>query len=141
MTSTALYPELYAYTEVSKAESTDDECSCDSHGQRTYKTNLIKFKTEICKNYSEMGYCPYRSKCQFAHGQHELVQTAKNVKKAYRTKKCKSFWEEGTCRYGFRCQFLHYETELDKQKDFLATAKNMLCVAPVGGRSRLTSLF
>lgn len=68
----------------------------------------------MCKNYSEMGYCPYRSKCQFAHGPHELVQSAKNPKKAYRTRKCKSFWEEGTCRYGFRCQFLHNETELDK---------------------------
>ena len=27
-----------------------------------------KYKTELCKNYSEKGYCPYRWKCQFAHG-------------------------------------------------------------------------
>jgi len=61
--------------------------------QKTYKTNIIKYKTEICKNYSEMGYCPYRDKCQFAHGEDELHRTGPLPKKAYRTKKCKSFWE------------------------------------------------
>lgn len=30
--------------------------------------NVGKYKTEMCKNYSEMGYCPYWEKCQFAHG-------------------------------------------------------------------------
>jgi hypothetical protein len=58
-----------------------------------------------------MGYCPYRYKCQFAHGQEELSSNVKkDIKKAYRTKKCKCFWEENGCRYGARCQFLHYQT-------------------------------
>lgn len=141
MSTKVQYPESYPYNEASKAESTDDECSCESHGSRTYKTNLIKFKTQMCKNYSEMGFCPYRAKCQFAHGPHELVLSAKNSKKAYRTRKCKSFWEEGTCRYGFRCQFLHNDTEVDKQKDFQQMAHNILCLTPSQGKSRLTSIF
>ena len=43
MSTKVQYPESYPYNEASKAESTDDECSCESHGSRTYKTNLIKF--------------------------------------------------------------------------------------------------
>ena len=50
-------------------DSTDDEQSpqkgCNKKLQRINKT---KYKTEMCKNFSEMGYCPYREKCQFAHG-------------------------------------------------------------------------
>jgi len=74
-----------------------------------------------------MGYCPYRTKCQFAHGGEELLRSAPAPKKAYRTKKCKSFWEEGVCRYGFRCQFLHYEPGIEKGKDFLQAACQLLC--------------
>ena len=45
MTNLLVYPYTYNYPEVSKAESTDDECSRDSSGQKTYKTNLCKYKT------------------------------------------------------------------------------------------------
>lgn len=141
MTSTVLYAENLSNFQLNKADSTDDECSVDSRNQRTVKTNLCKYKTQMCKNYSEMGYCPYRAKCQFAHGQEELNRAGQNVKKAYRTKKCKSFWEEGMCRYGFRCQFLHYEPECDKQKDFLQTACNMLCQAAPKTQSRLNTIL
>ena len=68
MTNILAYPFSYNSPKASRAESTDDECSRDSSLQKIYKTNIIKYKTEMCKNYSEMGYCPYRDKCQFAHG-------------------------------------------------------------------------
>ena len=32
------------------------------------KTNPKKHKTELCKTYSELGYCNYGFKCRFAHG-------------------------------------------------------------------------
>lgn len=93
-----------------KADSTDDEERSDLNIQNGAKTDLCKYKTEICKNYSEKGFCSYWNKCQFAHGTEELLKTIiENKRPAYRTKKCKSFWESGCCRYGFRCQFLHYE--------------------------------
>lgn len=75
-----------------------------------------------------MGYCPYRVKCQFAHGPQELTNSVPAVKKAYRTKKCKSFWESGICRYGFRCQFQHYELEHRKDRDFLKNCQDMMLV-------------
>ena len=31
-----------------------------------------KYKTELCKTFSETGKCPYGFKCRFAHGKEEL---------------------------------------------------------------------
>ena len=97
------------HTKPLKSDSTDDEFQVDYRTPRVVKTNLCRYKTEMCKNYSENGFCPYTEKCQFAHGYHELSQVPPAPKKAYRTRKCKSFWEEGICRYGLRCQFSHYQ--------------------------------
>ena len=36
----------------------------------TLRTNPMKHKTELCKNFPENGYCPYAKKCRFAHGSH-----------------------------------------------------------------------
>ena len=50
------------------------------------KTDAKKFKTEMCKNWIEAGSCRYGNKCQFSHGEQELV--VKNVPsdQKYKTK-------------------------------------------------------
>ena len=53
-----------------KSDSTDDEFQVDYRTPRVVKTNLCRYKTEMCKNFSENGFCPYTDKCQFAHGYH-----------------------------------------------------------------------
>ena len=54
----------------------------------------------------EKGFCPYHSKCKFAHGSHELRRNEEmNFK--YKTKECGAFFKQGTCAYGDRCNFLH----------------------------------
>ena len=35
-----------------RAESTDDENQMEYYSPKTVKTNICKFKTEMCKNYS-----------------------------------------------------------------------------------------
>jgi hypothetical protein len=138
MSKLPIYSDVHSCCET---ESTDDEGSREMSNQKANQANACKYKTEICKNFSEMGSCPYRSKCQFAHGQEELLQTASAPRKAYRTKKCKSFWEEGVCRYGFRCQFLHYSSGTQKAKGFLQTAYHMFGHQPLQTSSRLTAVF
>ena len=32
------------------------------------KIDKTKFKTEMCKNWIETGFCRYHDRCQFAHG-------------------------------------------------------------------------
>jgi hypothetical protein len=67
----------------------------------------------MCKNYSEMGYCPYYERCQFAHGYHDLAYSPALMdwlaRMESRQTRCKNFWKTGQCAYGLRCQFIHYE--------------------------------
>jgi hypothetical protein len=77
------------------------------------KTNPLKHKTELCKNFSELGRCPYNKRCRFAHGVHELVQLPSA--QSFRKRRCNGFWKNGYCSYGKRCQFGHECVEWDTQ--------------------------
>ena len=67
-----------------------------------------KFKTELCKNFMESGYCNYGDKCRFAHGKEDLVfRPILNSK--YKSKPCMSFHTLNYCPYGNRCLFKHDE--------------------------------
>ena len=93
-----------------------------------------KHKTEICRRW-ESGNCPFKGKCAFAHGEHELKPKA-DVPSNYRTKKCKQFFKEGFCSYGPRCQFSHQSdqnktapnTPVKDRKDSNAILKKRLPV-------------
>jgi len=70
------------------------------------KNNMkLNYKTELCKKFQTKGYCPYGNKCQFAHGEKELIAKIKGEN--YKKEKCKSFYQKGYCPYGSRCQFQH----------------------------------
>ena len=88
------------------------------------KLEETRFKTNICRNIMEKGFCSYGDKCQFAHGtdvsfintfpvvkcefqeMHRVEQDSK-----YKTKRCQRYWSHGGCPYGPRCKFLHYEEQ------------------------------
>ena len=72
------------------------------------------YKTELCKKFQTKGYCPYGSKCRFAHGKEEL--NSKNTGNNYKKKSCKTFLENGFCPYGSRCSFKHDERTLNDIK-------------------------
>ena len=73
-----------------------------------------KYKTELCKTYSETGKCPYGTKCRFAHGKDELI--TKKLCTNYKKKQCKTFFENGYCPYGSRCTFKHSEYNFENTK-------------------------
>ena len=73
-----------------------------------------KYKTELCKKYSETGKCPYGTKCLFAHGKDELI--TKKLCTNYKKKQCKTFFENGYCPYGSRCTFKHSEYNFENTK-------------------------
>lgn len=72
-----------------------------------------KYKTEMCKSFSENGFCPYGNKCRFAHGRHELFDKLISCKK-YKQKECLSFFKNKFCNYGSRCHFKHLENKLSQ---------------------------
>ena len=38
-----------------------------------------KYKTELCKKFQSIGFCPYANKCRFAHGKEELITKIQNA--------------------------------------------------------------
>lgn len=64
-----------------------------------------KYKTELCKTYSQTGSCKYGYKCRFAHGEQELIPRKRSS--FYKKRICKTFMEKGFCLYGQRCEFIH----------------------------------
>lgn len=68
-----------------------------------------RYKTELCRSWTETGNCRYGVKCQFAHGHEELRPVLRHPK--YKTELCRSWTETGSCPYGKRCRFIHKEDE------------------------------
>ena len=67
--------------------------------------NYSRYKTELCRQFSENGECKYGDKCQFAHGVADLKDVNRHPK--YKTDYCKTFHSKGFCPYGPRCHFIH----------------------------------
>jgi hypothetical protein len=92
---------------LSETSTDNDEPQFNLGGN--HKTNTSqqpsKVKTSLCRNYVERNFCPYGTKCQFAHGVHELRCNVDE--NSYKTKHCKAFTKKAYCHYGFRCNFLH----------------------------------
>lgn len=77
------------------------------------KKNDPKYKTEMCKSWSQTGFCVYGNKCRFAHGRHELYIKPTVTATKYKQKDCNSFKEQGYCLYGTRCNFKHDQRRFD----------------------------
>lgn len=82
-----------------------------------------KYKTELCRKYEESKFCPYGSKCRFAHGKEELF--ARNEIN-YKKKDCKSFHSEYFCAYGSRCLFKHGYSISEIQRSFYNSLLSVL---------------
>jgi len=77
-----------------------------------------RYKTELCKSFTETGSCRYGAKCQFAHGKEEVRPILRHPK--YKTEICKTFHTTGTCPYGIRCRFIHTKS---KEESILVAVK------------------
>eukprot|EP00347_Sterkiella_histriomuscorum_P008291 403345647 len=84
---------------------------------KTVKVDKAKYKTEMCKNWVEYGQCRYGQKCQFAHGNYEMINKEPQNEK-YKSKGCKSFNERGFCMYGKRCLFRHEDRQIEEIAEF-----------------------
>ena len=74
-----------------------------------------KYKTELCKNWIEVGFCRYSENCKFAHGAEEI---AIEIAKVRKKKNCKAFFSSGKCLYGVRCQYRHEHRHIDQIKRY-----------------------
>ena len=89
-------------------------------------TDDTKYKTELCKNYTETGKCNYSKKCKFAHGKQELNEKCLLNKSRYKSKKCNSFFSTSYCPYGARCLFAHEQRTTEEFKSDFYYQKYLL---------------
>ncbi|CAM6005580.1 unnamed protein product [Sphagnum balticum] len=64
---------------------------------------IHKRKLELCKSFTERGYCLYGDNCFFAHGVEELVLHQPTLRK----KMCRNYHQHKFCKFGSRCNFVH----------------------------------
>lgn len=103
--------DLHTALQMSHYEATSGNSSSK---QQQQQVNYNRYKTELCRQFSESGDCKYGDKCQFAHGFHELKDVKRHPR--YKTDLCKTFHSKGFCPYGPRCHFIH---EIAEKRDQL----------------------
>ena len=101
----------------SASSTTSSSCSTSTSAAQS-KVNTSRYKTELCRPFSEHGTCKYGEKCQFAHGQAELRSVTRHPK--YKTDLCKTYHSVGFCPYGPRCHFVHNLDEVTNGKQMAA---------------------
>src|SRR5207244_1050975 len=86
----------------------------------------------MCKNWIEQGMCRYGQKCQFAHGEHELLFKEPQNEK-YKSKICKQFSEKLFCPYGNRCLFKHEDRSFEEVHSYHYVYKILIlkCCYPI----------
>ncbi|CAG8600242.1 2558_t:CDS:2, partial [Ambispora leptoticha] len=89
------------------------------------------YKTRLCERFETEEFCPYGTKCTFAHGTAELRERPLTEEKIgippiskdgpenplYKTRLCERFIKENFCQYGPKCNFAHGEQELRERPD------------------------
>ena len=80
-----------------------------------------KYKTELCKNWIEVGLCRYGDSCKFAHGHSEVILP--KLALAKKDKNCKTFFKTGQCPYGVRCQYDHEHRHMEQIKRYHHTVR------------------
>lgn len=66
-----------------KSNSTSSPAILPSH------SCVTRYKTELCRPFTETGKCKYGDKCQFSHGMKELRVLSRHPK--YKTEYCRTF--------------------------------------------------
>ena len=86
----------------------------------------ILWKTQLCKNFTEVGTCIMGTECHFAHGNHELRSKEEELPlemkykmmkipyNNFKTRVCKYYKNNEACLFGKNCTFAHGDHELRK---------------------------
>uniref|UniRef100_A0A096MAQ5 mRNA decay activator protein ZFP36 n=1 Tax=Poecilia formosa TaxID=48698 RepID=A0A096MAQ5_POEFO len=96
-------------TELKTSQSDMSPTALQAAAASSSSSSSSRYKTELCRSFTENGLCKYGGKCQFAHGPEELRDLNRHPK--YKTEPCRTFHTIGFCPYGIRCHFIHNSEE------------------------------
>jgi hypothetical protein len=101
---------VLTYSEIKKFPLTVKAIEYLPPPERTDFKDDVKYKTELCKTWDELGECPYKDRCRFAHGVEELRE---KVDRRGSKKTCLAFRKSWNCSYGTRCLYWHKKRTYD----------------------------
>merc|ERR1719162_663238 len=87
------HPAAHSEGECSVADTASDDTSSSGAGVFLSARDADKYKTELCRNWSQTGACPYNERCQFAHGYGDMRMRRQPA--AYKTRICRSYAVSG----------------------------------------------
>lgn len=107
-------PIMYAQSTSSSSESIKSKSPLPQN-LRGDPFRSAKVKTELCRNFMSGKGCPFGSKCNYAHGEHELKFTKLlDLERSglvdieiFRTHPCFTWVATGACPFDQRCMSLH----------------------------------
>ncbi|XP_026155077.1 mRNA decay activator protein ZFP36L1 isoform X2 [Mastacembelus armatus] len=102
-------------TDLKHSQSDISPTALNPSSSSSTSSSSSRYKTELCRSFTENGLCKYGGKCQFAHGPEELRDLNRHPK--YKTEPCRTFHTIGFCPYGIRCHFVH-NSEEEKKHSF-----------------------
>lgn len=75
-----------------------------------------RYKTELCKNWIEIGRCRFNDTCRFAHGLDDLNHSMKifdgKPNPNFKKNNCGNFYGKFYCNYGYKCVFRHEKRKM-----------------------------
>lgn len=74
----------------SPKKNTHKKFESQSERKKYVKEYKRKQKTEMCNNWELRGWCQWKDKCSYAHGEQELVKKT-HMPKKFMTKACDQF--------------------------------------------------
>ncbi|XP_054168815.1 zinc finger protein mex-6-like [Oppia nitens] len=91
--------------------SSSSSSSSLSSSAPTTPSQLTFYKTELCCQFAEYGYCDYGDRCLFAHGSDQL-KPLPPTNCQYKVRLCANYHGlRGYCSFGNRCKFIHSRHE------------------------------
>jgi hypothetical protein len=81
-----------------------------------------KYKTEMCRDFTERKFCHFGTNCKFAHKESDLrmIQRHPNYKKA----ECRDYFApDGFCKFGHRCSLSHVRLSNQDEEEFTPDEK------------------
>mmetsp|Transcript_15068 Transcript_15068/g.22243 ORF Transcript_15068/g.22243 Transcript_15068/m.22243 type:complete len:658 (-) Transcript_15068:54-2027(-) len=79
------------------------------------RRKLLKYKTELCRDFTKSGVCAFGDKCHYAHGENQLrrnrlldLELAGLIDhRTHRVRPCFDWCATGDCPFGNRCRDIH----------------------------------
>jgi len=109
------YQDMSCNSSIASSEASN--CSFDKRGvpippRQNFMFHESRYKTELCRQFMELGTCEYSDRCLFAHGMYELKHMPHRHPK-HKTERCSAFHDIGFCAFGPRCSFIHGHVDAD----------------------------